>query len=421
VADLHLLDLHRVIVEGSFQNRPEHVVSNAIKTWNRMREEIEGWPDITLSPLPPKRPRWTSPIESFPESFQGDVAAWIDRLENPDLLDATGPSKPLRPSTIAHRRFQIQETASALVLSGKPREEITELAILVDLENLKAALRWMMARFDGKPTEAIKGLAVGLQAIAAHHVQVGDDHLAEIKGIVKRLGRDAEGLREKNRQRLLQLEDPNNMAKLLHLPAALVSKSNKLAAQKPRRAALMLQAALAIEIELNTPMRVGNLASLNLERHLRPLGRGRKRTTHVHLPPAEVKNAKALDYEWGTDLTALLELYLAEARPVLLGQPSDYLFPAMDGGHKGSTHLSRLISDTIREHTGLEINAHLFRSIAGKIHSLVQPGDMATLSYVLNDSLKTVMKSYAQFERRAALEHYQQSVVEVRKTSGGKA
>ncbi len=131
-----------------------------------------------------------------------------------------------------------------------------------------------------------------------------------------------------------------------------------------------------------------------------------------------MKNEKALDYEWGTNLTAQLELYLAEARLVLMKAPSDYLFPAMDGRHKGSTHLSRLISDTIREHTGLEIHAHLFRSIAGKIHSLVQPGDMATLSDPLNDSLPTVMKSYAQFERRAALEHYQNSLSKVRNSGG---
>ena len=38
VADAHLLDLHRTIVAESFQNRPEQVVANAIKTWNRSRD-----------------------------------------------------------------------------------------------------------------------------------------------------------------------------------------------------------------------------------------------------------------------------------------------------------------------------------------------------------------------------------------------
>jgi DNA invertase Pin-like site-specific DNA recombinase len=74
-----------------------------------------------------------------------------------------------------------------------------------------------------------------------------------------------------------------------------------------------------------------------------------------------------------------------------------------------------LIKGTILEHTGLTINAHLFRSIAGKIHSLIQPGDVTTLSHVLNNSLRTAMKAYAQFERRSALEHYQNSLAIARK------
>ena len=36
-------------------------------------------------------------------------------------------------------------------------------------------------------------------------------------------------------------------------------------------------------------------------------------------------------------------------------------------------------------------------------------------SYVLNNSLKTAMKAYAQFERRSALEHYQRSVAAARR------
>ncbi len=122
----------------------------------------------------------------------------------------------------------------------------------------------------------------------------------------------------------------------------------------------------------------------------------------------------ALDYGLGAEATSLLDIYLTKARPVLLGQPSDYLFPAMNGGFKSPTHLSRLIKETILEHTGLVIHAHLFRSIAGKIHSLANPGDFVTLAYVLNDSLKTAMKAYAQFERRSALEHYQGSVAKAR-------
>ena len=237
ITDHHPHALLKALVEESFVNRPEHVVANAIKTWNRLRDQQPGWPDIELRPLPPKKERWTFPIETFPASFQEDVEAWLERLRNPDLFDGTGPAKPLRPKTIAHRRFQIQEAASALVRSGVQIPKVTNLKVLVDLDHLKASLRWMIQRFDNTPTEAIQGVAVCLQAIARHHVHVEEPHLDGIRGIVKRLSRGADGLREKNRQRLLQLDDTDNLAKLLHLPATLVTKAERVATQKPRKAA----------------------------------------------------------------------------------------------------------------------------------------------------------------------------------------
>lgn len=417
--DDHIRGLLETLIAESFQNRPEHKVAEAIKVWNRLRGEVDGWPDIQLSRLPRKKEPWTIALEQFPQSLQDDVAAWINRLANPDLLDEDAPAKPLRPTTIKHRQFQLREVASALVHAGMPISQINSLAVLVDFNNIKRALRWMMGRFDDKPTEAIKGVAVCLQAVARHHVRQDESEIKSIAALIKRLGRDADGLREKNRQRLMQLDDPANLAKLLHLPAALVKIAQRLHATKPRQAALKLQAALAIEILLNAPMRIGNLSTLHLERHLRPMGSGRKRQVHVHIPAEEVKNDKALDYLLPTDVAVLIDLYLTQARPVLEGQPSEYLFPAQNGGSKPPEGLSRLIKETILEYTGLVINAHLFRSIAGKIHSLAQPGDFVTLSHVLNNSLPMAMKAYAQFERQSSLQHYQNSLQAAR--SGGAA
>ena len=410
----HVHGLLTTLIEERFANRPEHAAANAIKTWNRLRGEIAGWPDIELAPLPPKRKPWTLSPEDFPQSLRDDVERWIDRLANPDPFDQSGPIKALRPSTIKHRRFQIREMASALVLSGYPIEAMTSLGCLVELENLKAGLRFMMSRFDDKPTEAIHGLAMGMNAIARHHVKVDDAQREQIKGICRRLNLEVDGLRAKNRQRLLQLEDPHSLAKLLHLPAKLIKLSRRPGLNR-RKAALMVQAALAIEILLYAPMRVGNLSTLTLERHLKPIGNGRNRRTQIYVPGNEVKNSKELHYELGPQTTKLLDLYLAEAQPVLLREPSDYLFPAQKGGPKRTEGLSRLIKETIREHTGLEINAHLFRSIAGKLHSLAAPGDFTTLSHVLADSLRTTMKSYSQFETRNSLKHYQRSVDEARR------
>lgn len=415
LSDEHTRGLLETLIVESFQKQPQKKVANAIQAWNHLRLEVDGWPDIKLSKLPRKKEPWTFPLEHFPQSLQEDVATWTHRLANPDLLDEDAHAKPLRPSTIKHRQFQLREVASALVRSGMPIDEVDSLTVLVDLDNVKRALRWMMGRFENKPTEAIKGVAVCLQAVARHHVRLDDTQIKVMSGLIKRLGRDVDGLREKNRQRLLQLDDPTNLAKLLQLPAALVTTAQRLEVTKPRKAALKLQAALAIEIMLNTPMRIGNLSALHLVRHLRPIGSGRTRQIHIHIPAEEVKNNKVLDYLLPTNVAVLLNLYLTKARPVLEGQPSDYLFPNQKGGPKPSSHLSELIKDTILEHTGLVINAHLFRSIAGKIHSLMQPGDFVTLSHVLNNSLETSMKSYAQFERQSSLQHYQNSLQAARR------
>jgi hypothetical protein len=157
-------------------------------------------------------------------------------------------------------------------------------------------------------------------------------------------------------------------------------------------------------------MRIGNLAGLRLDRHVRWVKSYGKDCLHMSLAGEEVKNRKPLFYELGPESSAVVRRYLDDGRPHLMRQPSNALFPTLDGGCKRYAHLSSQISRTIFEHTGLAVNPHLFRSLAGKLHSMVAPGDMVTLSHVLNDALSTVAKSYAQFETRSSLRHYQNSV-----------
>ncbi len=408
VRDAHIRGLTETLVRESFVNRPEHVAVNAVKTWNRLRREVPGWPDIVLT-APRKREPWTFKLATFPESFQGDVAGWLDHLADPDPLSDTGPVKPLRPTTIEHRRFQIQTMASALVRRGHDADKITSLAYLVGIANFKDGLRFLLDRFDGKPTEAIHGLAMGLKAIAQHHVKVDEEHLDTMRQICKRLNRETDGLREKNRKRLQQFDDDHNLARLLHLPSELVRASTRPGVRK-HKAALLIQAAISIEILLFAPMRIGNLVALDLERHFRRTRVGRENRVQIQIPGEEVKNEKPLHYELGAETTKLLDLYLAEARPVLLRTPSDFLFPTQDGGHKRPMHLSGLIKETIREHAGLDVNAHLFRSIAAKLHNRAAPGDLVTISHVIGDRIQTVMRAYSQFEQSTSLTYYQRSV-----------
>lgn len=412
VTDYHVKNLLDAIETETFVDRPSSKVGAAVLVWNRLRETLPGWPQQPLTCPRAKKP-WTIPLDQFPASFIRDVDAWLDRLANPDPISGDGPIRPVRATTIKHRRFQIQEMASAHVKSGHQIASVEDLACLVDVSHFKACLRFMMDRFEGKPTEAIHLLAVGVTAIAQHHVKVDTDHLKQLKQITRRLNLKVDGLREKNQERLAQLDDEENLARLLHLPERLQTKAHKPGIQEHRRA-LMIQAALAIEILLHAPMRIGNLCSLHLEHHIRKAQVKGKACLVVSIPGHEVKNGRNLSFELTGETIKLFEQYMKEHRPVLLRAPSGYLFPAQDGGHKAPSGLSKLIKQTIYEQTGLVIHAHLFRSIAGKIHSMVHPGDFLTLGHAIGDSLKTAMKSYAQFEQQNAVRHYQSSVEEAR-------
>ena len=163
VADGHILGLLETLRLETFADKPDQVAVYAAKTWNRLKDQIEDWPDIELSRPPLKKEPWTIPLEQFPENFQADVDSWLDHLANPDPLSSDGPLKPLRPVTIKHRHHQIQQMCSALVLAGHSIEAITSLAYLVDIQNFKDGVRQLMNRFGDKPTEAIHGLTIERQ------------------------------------------------------------------------------------------------------------------------------------------------------------------------------------------------------------------------------------------------------------------
>lgn len=412
VRDEHARALRDAIANETFTDRPDAKVSATVATWNRLCRTRADWPQRPLG-FPYRRDRWTFPIEAFPASFQADVARWIDRLAQPDPLTGEGPAKPLRPATLKHQRFNIQQVASAIVRSGTPIEEITELACLVDLTKLKAGLRFYMSRFGGKPTESTHKLATCVKTIARYGVKVDAAHLEEIRSLCTRLANGTTVVRAKNQERLEQLDDDRNLANLLQLPSRLVQlAANK--ALRPQRRALLLQAALAIEILLHAPMRIGNLSRLSFERHVRRTEVKGQSCLLLSIPGEEVKNNRSLSYELTGETLRLYDLYMRDYRPWLIESPSDYVFPNRSGGPKFAANLSALIKEMIYEHTGLVVHAHLFRSIAGKIHCMIHPGDFVTLGHAIGDTLQTAMKSYAQFEQKNAVRHYQASVAAAR-------
>jgi len=412
VCDQTIADFKAQLIAETLHKEPDKVVREAVLTWNKMQSIVPDWPDQPLTPVR-KRKAWTIPLEQFPASFVSDVDLWCARLGHQDLFDADAPVKPCRPATIKHRRFQVRMMASAIVLSGVDILSVQSLADLVELDNFQRGISYMLDRQDGAVKEANFTLASAIKAIARYHVKLPEAHLDELRRLCAKMDRAADRYRKNNKDRLDQFDDDRNLALLLGLPARLAQLAQK-PGPKPRSAALLLQSAVAIEILLFCPMRVGNLAHLDIERHLRWIGDNQTLRLIIDIPAPEVKNDKPLRYELTGTSATLVRDYIDRVRPCLCSEPSSALFPKMDGRYRNPGDLSTQIKRHCLQETGLTVNAHLFRSLASKVHNKVSAGDAVTISHVLGDKITTVLRSYAQFEQKSALDHFQQSVRIVR-------
>ena len=392
---------------------PQNTWRDAIREWNKAVKRVPGWPQRVLAAPAPKKAPWTFPFEQFPIMLQNDVAEWEARLLNRNPIRAEGPRRALRPITVTNRRLYLRMIAAALVHKGHPIEAITSLRYLVEPTHFFEAIEYMLGRYGG-PTEALHNVAMAGKAVATHFVKLPESDLAELRRLCQRLDLEVDGIRERNRERLLALDDDDNLAALLHLPATLLDEGMRLDNSDPLEAARLVQMALAIEMLLHTALRIGNLSAIDLDVHVRRTRTREGDVLHLLFTRGEGKNWKPGHPELRGAQVALFDLYVVRFRPRLAQSNNSKLFPGRFGGHRDAAGFSVQIKKTIKEFTGLDVNAHLFRHIASKLHLRIAPGDHVTIANVLNDALSTVMTTYALFERSRDLQHYQNSIEKLR-------
>ena len=405
-------DKYREHLERSLLKRPSETFASTVRAWQRAASAVEGWPQIAVL-IPDRRRHWVSKWDQFPEPFRGDCQAWLDRLAGCDLLEEA-PFRPVRPATLAHREWQIRAFASALVLMGREPTTLASLSDLVEMETFKTGLRFFLDR-DGGPTTAIADFAGVLKAIARHHVRVEPDHLDRMGGVIRRLAPGRVGLTETNRTRLRPFDDRGNIGALLNLPAELMRQARR--HRNPRRGAVLAQLAAAIEILLMAPIRMGNLAKLDIEQDLVRPGRGR--ALHIVIEPEEVKNSEPLEHPLPPEGIDLVERYIREFRPRLASAGNTALFPGIGAGPKNQDFFGTQISRTIRAHTGLRVNPHLFRHVTAKLYLDQNPGSYEVVRRVLGHrSIDTTTAFYTGLETPAAVRHFDETILHLRRGSG---
>lgn len=378
------------------KNEPFNYIRSMIDTWNHV---------IGKHPLDlPRLDRLSSDryvarsLTEYPQSLQAEIKSYIDRLAQRDIFSDDGPDKPLSETSLRNTQAHLRQLLDTLVTTGRNPEDFTSLSVLVTPDNLKTAFRAMMDRHgSNSPSSGLSNIAATCVAIARHHVIAPEDVIKALKAVHKRVATIPRGMSNKNAERHAQFNDWKNVALLLSLPDTLMSRANDYPAR--RDSALAAMHAAALTILLSCPMRVKNLAGLDLDKHLIVTRSGTHTLYSIRIEGIEVKNGEPIEIKLNARSSKLLHRYIMQFRPQVSMTEGRAIF----GGE--------LTQRVLRE-TGLKAHPHLFRHIAAKLYLEERPGDFETVRRLLKHKrLQTTMDFYASLSNQWAHDHYDEVVL----------
>ncbi len=389
---------------------PLRIHRDAIVEWNRHAGTRPGWPARALA-VPDRSRGYALPQDAIPASLTAELDAWRRRLAGEDLLGERD-FRPLRPASLATRERQVRTLIAAMAQGGVDPATLRGLADLVVPETVACGLTVLMQRTGGTPT-VHAGQVAGLAcAIARHQVGVPPEQLARLDRIRRRATPPAAGLTPRNRERLRPFDDPGQVRAFLALPRKVREEVRRagLPAQGPAR---LLRNAVAMEVLIMAPIRLGNLLSLRLGTNLL---RGPGGCLTIALEPHETKNRQVFEATLPAESSRMIEAYLARYQPLLCQSRCGWLFPDAAGeGPMGEDGLRQALEDLVRNRCGLIVNPHLYRHIAAKLILDQQPGAYGQARLTLgHKSVATTTGFYAGMETRRAVQRYDEIVLQAR-------
>jgi integrase len=373
-----------------------------------------NWPNQTVT-VPNYSKVYALGWDRFPASLVGEINAHLDRVAGTDIL-AQLEGKTLKPGSVKTRRQQLCAYVSALVHAGEDPANLKTLADVVEVARVKKGLHFFLKRAENGSKAQAHDIARLLISIARHEVRVDNAQLETLQGFRKALADDKTGMSAKNKKRLRQFDDSQNLRDLVTLPADLADKVRKEVKGNhgviTQAAALRFQTALAIELLQMIPMRRDNLTRLNVDKHL---DRRRNGKVYVFIEGEEVKNGVDIESELPSPTIKLLDEYMKTYQPVLAPDGSPWIFPGLPGRHKSRERLAHQVSETIKTEIGLQVHMHLFRHIAAKLYLDHNVGAYGVVQKLHgHKSIDTTIRSYCGLEAKSAVAHYDQLILELR-------
>ena len=382
-----------------------------VKAWNDYAGQHPVWPPQALVPAPLKQ-KTAVLWEAFPASLRQEIEDWLASLQKVRRVPGGPHRKAVKSNTIVTRRRELQAYARRAVEAGVPVAELTSLSVLLDPDLFERVIKIMGG--DVNPSTSIIDLSSRLYAMARDTKVLDEAKLADLLEMRDCLQDERPPpMTEKNLILIRRVISPGGWNQMCRLPEQLMAKARKEKVHSPVRAALQAQAALAIAILLVAPVRVSNLASIRIGKHLiRPGGKGSDYM--LVFKHTEVKNVVDLEFAIDSRMTEFIDAYIREFRPTLVKDPqSDHLFPG-DSGARKAPGLSSVICRTVERELGFPITAHQFRHAAASIILANEPGNYELVRQILgHKSTVATRKFYIALDGIGATKAFAQMVRDV--------
>ena len=377
ITDEHIDELVRILKEQAIYACPRAFHYGLVNTWNKCAARISGWPGKPLT-VPSYRDPYMVDPSKLPEPLRAEIDRCFQMFENPPIRSiaelareaqaASSRPSPFRPhalrrlatSTIKQRRFQFLQYLSALLRKGAIRlEEMISLKAVTTPALVEQGLLFFYERAGNRMAVQIREIALAIRSIVKHWLK--DDVRLAVIDLMVRETLQKRRMSKKVEDLLRQFDDPANRARLLNLPKELFREARRLRGTRPLDAARLFEIALAIEILLFCPLRIGNLAVLDIDKHLLRSRPGADGMMHLVIPADAVKNGVPIEFELPRVLARLIEEHVMEFRVHLPGAATKWLFPRADGAHEAPHNLGNRLSHTIWRRAGIRMTPHMFR------------------------------------------------------------
>jgi site-specific recombinase XerD len=365
------------------------------KTWNSCIGLVEGWPAnrLTEPPLKAKaRPAW----EDFPEGLCEGIEAYLSGLQKPHRGAGGRRIRACRPLTIQTRRAKLVAVARKAVEVGVPIESITSLAALLAPDIVERVIEGYWKKNGQEPklfTIQLGGVLLRVARAIGCLDAKAIERLDEIRATLE----DHRGgaLTKKNMDLIRLVLTDGIWSEVVALPKLLMQEARSLTDHAPIKAAVTAQIAVAIAILTFAPVRLNNLDRIEIGQNLIKPG-GANSPYWLVFERYDVKNRVDLNFDFDEDVTALIDEFVHEFRPVLLrGTNAPWLFPGRAGKPKCARDFSYQITRRISKAIGLRITVHQFRHAAAAIYLKHHPGEYETVRRVLgHTSLQATINFY---------------------------